>query len=187
MDKQTRVYLYAFLSRVFSNPLDEKLIDDLRQNKQILSIIGDKSLEYFEKNSTEVVEDNLNVDFSSIFLMSSQPIESIVIDSKDEVLVGLQNPVMQFYFQNNYDLNLLNTHIQTPDHLAIELSFMQNLVQSDEFFVQKEFMEKHLLKWLPGYLLAIKDMANSIFYQELFDFFLEFLFKDYETIVNSIK
>jgi TorA maturation chaperone TorD len=187
MDKQTRVYLYAFLSRIFSNPLDNKLIEDLKTNSQLLEMIGEQALKYFQTNSIENLDDELNIEFSSIFLMSSQPIESIVIDSKDEVLVGLQNPVMQFYFQNNYDLNLLNTHIQTPDHISIELSFMQNIVQADEFFVQKEFMENHLLKWIPMYLIAIEDMAKTPFYKELFDFMLEFMFKDYETILENLK
>ena len=187
MDKQTRVYLYAFLSRVFSNPLDKKLVEDLQENNQLLEMLGNNSLKYFTTNSIETIKDELNIEFSSIFLMSSPPIESIIIDSKDEVLVGLQNPVMQFYFQNNYDLNLLNTHIQTPDHISIELSFMQNLVQADEFFIQKEFLEKHLLKWIPVYLLAIKDIANTPFYQDLFDFILEFIFHEYEIILKELK
>jgi TorA maturation chaperone TorD len=182
MEKQIRVYLYAFLSTIFSDSISEKLASDIKGNEELLSMIGDSSLEYFKNSDLSKIVDELETDYSSIFLMYHHPIESVVLDSKDEILVGLQNPVMQFYFHHGYELNMSNTHIQTPDHISIELSFMQNLIMKDDTKTQKEFLQLHLIRWVPPYLIACKDMANSIFYKELFDFCIEFLIADYEQL-----
>jgi TorA maturation chaperone TorD len=187
MDKQTRVYIYAFLSTIFSDSLTKKLVEDIKNNEELLSMIGEESLEYFKNNSVDTITEELDTDFSSIFLMHHQPIESSVLDSKDEVLVGLQNPVMQFYFQHGYELNMTGTHIQTPDHISIELSFMQSLIMKDDEKTQREFLQKHLVSWVPPYMIACKDMASSVFFRELFDFSIEFLVADYEQLSEKLK
>ena len=187
MDKQTRVYLYAFLSRVFSNALDEKYLAELQHNDELLTMLGDESFNWFKTTSLETIAEALNIDFSSIFLMNAKPIESSIIDSKDEILVGLQNPVMQFYFNHNYELNLATSHLQTPDHISIELAFMQNLIAKNELKTQKEFLEVHLLKWAVPYFLGIKGMAKTPFYKDLSDFTIEFLANDYDFLVNELN
>lgn len=186
MDKQNRIYIYAFLSRVFQDSLDEKFLKDLIENETLLEMIGEDSKEWFLNTPIEKIKEELNVDYSSVFLMNAKPIETSVIDSKDEILVGLQNPVMQFYFQNNYDLNLAATHIQTPDHISIELAFMQNSISRGEFKVQKEFLQKHLLNWSIPYFISIKEMLKTPLYKDLCDFSIEFLASDFEYVNSQI-
>ncbi|NWF66640.1 MAG: molecular chaperone TorD family protein, partial [Campylobacterales bacterium] len=128
MEKMQRAFIYAMLSNIFSDSLNEKEINDFKNNEELLSVIGEASKEYFNSKSVEEIKEELNVDFTTTFLINAHPIESAVTDLKQDVLVGLQNPVMQFYYKYGYDINLLNTEIQVPDHLAIELGFMQNLV-----------------------------------------------------------
>ncbi len=67
-------------------------------------------------------------------------------DVKNEILVGLQNPVMQFYLNYGYDINLDASSLYVPDHIAIELGFMQKLVLGDEREAQIKFSQTHLLK-----------------------------------------
>lgn len=185
MDKQTRIFIYAFLSTIFSNPADKQLIEDIKNNEELLTMIGNNAFEYFKSKDIDTIYEELDIDFSSIFLMYNQPIESAVLDSKDEVLVGLQNPVMQFYFQNGYEINMSLTHIQTPDHISIELSFMQNLIAKDDISKQEQFLSSHILEWVPQYLIGCKDMANTLFYKDLFDFCVEFLIADYDMLVSA--
>lgn len=187
MDKQTRTYLYAFLSRVFSNALDDKYLAELQHNDELLSMLGNESFDWFKTTSLETLTEALNIDYSSIFLMNAKPIESSIIDSKDEILVGLQNPVMQFYFNHNYELNLAASHLQTPDHISIELAFMQNLIAKNELKTQKEFLQTHLLRWAVPYFLGIKAMAQTPFYKDLSDFTIEFLASDYDFLVNELN
>lgn len=187
MDKQNRVYLYAFLSRVFSNALDEKYVQELQNNDELLNLIGEKSFLWFKNTPLVQINEALNIDYSTIFLMNAKPIESSIIDSKDEILVGLQNPVMQFYYTHDYDLNLAASHLQTPDHISIEFAFMQNLIAKGEIKTQKEFLKAHLLKWAVPYFIGVKQMATTPLYQDICDFTVEFLASDYDFLVNELN
>lgn len=187
MDKQNRLYVYAFLSRVFANALDDKYLKELQNNDEILSLLGESSFNWFKTGSLQSIQEALNIDYSSIFLMNAKPLESSIIDAKDEILVGLQNPVMQFYFNHNYELNLAASDLQTPDHISIEFAFMQNLIAKNELTTQKEFLKLHLLKWAVPYFIGIKAMSTTPFYQDLCDFTVEFLASDYDFLVNELN
>lgn len=113
---------------MFSNVLDKKLLLELQKDNAIVEMLLGDEKEWFLNTALTELEESLNIDYTSLFLMNSMPIESSIIDDKDEVLVGLQNPVMQFYFEHGYELNLQRSHIQAPDHLSIECGFMQNLI-----------------------------------------------------------
>ena len=182
---ESRVFIYAFLSKVYADVLDKKAIEDLKSDENLLATIGQESQNYFASNDIDTIYEALNDDFSSIFLMNAQPLESSIVDSKEEVLVGLQNPVMQFYFDHGYDLNLASTHIQTPDHISLEFAFMQNLIQRGDERAYYEFLKAHVIEWVPHYLIAIGDMATTVFYKELFDFSVEFVATEYEALLEK--
>lgn len=147
-------------------------------------MISPKALLWFEQNSIEELEMALNQDFTSMFLIHSLPIESAILDSKAEVLVGLQNPVMQFYFSCGYELNLNDSKLNAPDHISLECGFMQNLIQKDEKELQISFLQNHLLKWVPVYFLGIKTMAKTPFYEGVCEFCAEFILADYDGLVS---
>ena len=186
MDNKARAFVYAFLSRVFTKELGQKEIEDLKKSPELLQTIGTKTKEFFETNDTSAIEEALNIDYSSLFLVNSQPVESIVVDSTGEILVGLQNPVMFFYFENGYEIDMNQTEILAPDHLAIEFGFMQNLAYRDEDAVAMKFLREHLLAWVPPYLAAIQEMAQTPFYQDICDFTIDYLLSDYELLKEEV-
>jgi TorA maturation chaperone TorD len=181
LDKKIRAFVYAFLSRAFERALGSKEIEDLQKNPELLEMIGNGSKEYFKKD-IKSIEEELNIDFNSLFVVNSQPIETLIVDSTGEILVGLQNPVMFFYFEHGYEVNMNNTEILAPDHLSIEFGFMQNLVYKDDDKVAFNFLKKHLLQWVPPYLVAMKKVAQTPFYKDLCDFTNDFLFSEYENL-----
>jgi len=184
LDKEQRVYLYAFLSTVFSEHLSIEQIENLKMSKELLEMISPNAASWFYKNSSQELEEALNRDFTSMFLIHSLPIESAILDSKAEVLVGLQNPVMQFYFSCGYELNLNDSKLNAPDHISLECAFMQNLIQREEKELQISFLQNHLLKWVPVYFLGMKTMAKTPFYKELCDFCADFILADYDALVG---
>ena len=177
-----RAQMYAFLSRMFSDILDKKLLMQLRDDKNIVELVLQEQTAWFYESSLEELEEALNVDFTSLFLMHSMPIESSILDDKEEVLVGLQNPVMQFYFDHGYELHLSSSKQHAPDHISLEFAFMQNAVLKNERAVQKAFLEKHLLAWVPAYLLGIESMAHTPFYKGLCRLGAEFVMADFESL-----
>lgn len=185
MNKEYRLYIYAFLSRVMSDIPDARFIRDLRNNSELLSIIGEESAAWFEANDDLTILDALNMDYTSLFIINTQPIESFILDAKNETLVGLQNPVMAFYFNHGFEVDMNQTDIMAPDHLSIELAFMQTLIYRNEQAPQMEFLEDHLLAWVVPYMLGMKRMGYTPFYRDICDFTAEFLVADYTELKKA--
>lgn len=185
MDTKYRRYIYAFLSRVISDIPDKQFISDLKSNQALLDVIGEETKQWFEEKSIEEIADALNIDYSSMFVLNTQPIESFVLDAKNETLVGLQNPVMAFYFNHGFEVNMDQTELMAPDHLSIEFAFMQTLVYRDEQKAQFEFLKEHLMPWVVPYMLGMKSMAQTPLYREICDFIVEFLSADYELLLQE--
>jgi TorA maturation chaperone TorD len=182
MNNEYRLYIYAFLSRVMSDIADARFLKDLKNNPELMGLIGEESKAWLVKNDDQTILDALNSDFTSMFILNTQPIESFVLDAKNEALVGLQNPVMAFYFNHGFELNMDQTELMAPDHLSIELAFMQTLVYRDEHAPQLEFLSEHLIGWVVPYMMGMKGMAVTPFYRDICDFIIEFLTADYELL-----
>lgn len=177
MDKNLRIKIYQILSLLYSKNLT---IDEF----ELLNSFefGESSRLWIKNSSFDEVLEACNIDYTTIFLLNAKPIETIVIDSKADVSVGLANPVMDFYFRHNYLLNLSQTHLQTPDHISIEFEFMAFLIQNNDLSSQREFLDRHLLSWCIAYLISSMNIASTPLYKDLFDFTIEFLIADFENL-----
>ena len=180
MNKEYRLYIYAFLSRTMADIADKRYISDLRENGELLELLGEDTKKWFDENDDETILDKLNEDFSSMFVINTQAVESFVLDAKNETLVGLQNPVMNFYYKHGFDLNMDQTELMAPDHLSIELAFMQTLIFRDEKKPQYEFLKEHLFNWAVPYMIGMQSMAFTPFYKDVCDFIVEFIVADFE-------
>jgi TorA maturation chaperone TorD len=187
MDNDTRLYSYAFLSRVMADIPDARFIKDLKANERLMSTIGEGSMKWLLGLDDMFILDELNSDFTSLFVLNTQPIESFVLDAKNEAQVGLQNPAMGYYFKNNFDLNMDQTSLMAPDHLSIEFAFMQALVFRDEKKSQREFLEQHLIPWVVPYMVGMKGFSTTPFYQDICDFIVEFLIADYNGLMAGAE
>jgi len=185
MNNEYRLYIYAFLSRVMSDIPDRRFINDLKSNMELLEIIGEETKEWVLATDIETLYDQLNIDYTSMYILNTQPVESFVLDAKNETLVGLQNPVMAFYFTHGFEVNMDQTQIMAPDHLGIELAFMQTLVYRNEEKSQFEFLNQHIFPWVIPYMMGMKSMADTPFYRDMCDFVVEFLSADYEYLVQG--
>lgn len=187
MDKEYRLYIYAFLSRTMADSADKRYVSDLRNNKDFLELLGESTVEYFDEKSDEAILDELNEDFSSMFVINTQAVESFVLDAKNETLVGLQNPVMNFYYKHGFELNMDQTELMAPDHLSIEFAFMQTLIFRNEQQAQADFLKEHLFNWVVPYMMGMKSMTLTPFYRDICDFIVEFLVADYEYCISLQK
>ena len=67
-----------------------------------------------------------------------------------------------------------------PDHLYLELLFMSYLIEAGKYELQKVFLRKHLLNWVPYYCDELQKEAKTVFYREVAEITRDFLISESE-------
>lgn len=172
-------YWYAFLSSTFSKTLDENIVADFLNSLDLLEMLD--SVEFFQ--DTKKATDLLNIDYTTTLIVNSPPIESYIKTIKDSAPTGLDNEAVMFYNKHGFNFALNKSELNAPDHLAIELGFMQALcLQENSEEVQKQFLKERLLPWAIPYLIGIKSSFETPFYRNICDMSVEFLLSHYEEL-----
>lgn len=198
-----RINMYGFLSRLLIEEVDTQLLEMIKNNPDLMELFPTcKDWDtFFSKDTKTLIEEELNVDYTTVFLLNVYPYESVFMNDEGYINPSLTNPTLQFYLEHGYEVDLNKTRVLSPDHIGVEMEFMITLINDQlnaysmfsieeerkSLLTQKEFMENHLLRWSPIYLLSAKDMAETPFYQDLCQTTLEFLLTDYEYITNQLQ
>ena len=127
--------------------------------------------------------DEIRKDFARIFLnpdLHASPYESLYnfpIGEKPRLWGKATEEVKSFYesagLTLDEDANLI------PDHLALELLFMNYLIQNGLVEQQKRFLKEHLL-WVPEYCDEVQKHADTPFYKEVAKILREFMLSEQE-------
>lgn len=199
---QARSNIYALLSRILMQELDEEMLDTIKNDKQIL--------EFFPKfkkwdllstlKNSELLGEHLNPDFVNISLLHLIPYETFYTRSDQKIETGGANPVTDIYSEFDFIVDYEAARVVSSDHIGVELEFMHSLceaqikamtagddVSAKELFVsQKEFLDKHLLQWAPLYLINAKFESRTPLYYDACEMALEFLLSDNELLTESL-
>ncbi len=190
-----REFFYALYSRLFMKEVDLDFLKKLENKdiKEFFPNLYDWDL-YKTIGKEELIQSHLNVDFAEISLVNLIPYESFYTREDGMIESGGDNPIYQFYEEFDYIVDKEIARVVSPDHIGVELEFMYMLCQAqakafdnhDELAaqklnqLQKSFMEKHLLQWIPLYLINVKNEAQTPLYHDGAMTGLEFLLNDYE-------
>ena len=202
-ENQGRINMYAFISRLLIEEVDENLLEKIKNNPDLLELFPNtKEWESFKTKSTkELIDEDLNVDYTTVFILNAYPYESVFMNDEGHINPTPTNPTLQFYLEHGYEIDLNKTRVLSPDHIAVELEFMITLIQEQlkaysmndqegekkALNLQKEFMENHILQWAPIYLMAARDMSETPFYYDVCQMALDFIMTDYEYILEQIE
>ncbi|MCX7760191.1 MAG: molecular chaperone TorD family protein [Hydrogenothermaceae bacterium] len=202
-ENQARQNMYGFLSRLLIEEVDYNLLENIKNTPSLMELFPNTANweTFLQKDTKSLIDEELNVDFTTVFLLNVYPYESVFMNDEGHINPSLTNPTLQFYLEHGYEIDLNKTRVLSPDHIAVEMEFMITLINDQlnaysmfnkeeeikALQTQKEFMEKHLLKWGVIYLLAARDMAETPFYYDLCQTTLEFLLSDYEYIVSQLQ
>jgi TorA maturation chaperone TorD len=195
IESENREFLYALYSRIFL----------LEADTELLKTIGTKDIKEFFPNllewepyqklsSQELIDNHLNIDLTDISLIHLTPYESFYVREDAQIESGGDNPVYKFYEEFDFIVEKDKARVVSPDHIAIEMEFMYMLIQaerkalknSDEKSalelrnIQIAFLEQHLLRFAPLYLINVKNEAQTPFYHDAAETTLEFLLSDYQ-------
>ena len=134
----------------------------------------------------------LAADFCNLFLKSDKdsalPYASIYIGHSgllnDQPATEMENLMLQHQIKVNKVIN------EPADHIAVELDFLGHLIicsnqlkQSKELEAsmqeQAQFINKHLLTWIPSFVDRCKKIDDFGFYASVTEILLAFIKQDY--------
>lgn len=200
-----RSRLYGLLARVYSSEPDKLLIEMVKAQpfKDAFSELGVELESDFTDRPEELLLEELAVEFSRLFLGPGphiSPHESVhheIQEGKRGLLWGDSTVEVKRFIESTglaieSDFNLI------PDHISVELEFMQLLTKEEAkareegdadganryLDMEREFLDRHVLAWVPSFCDKVMSTAQSGFYRGMARLTKGFL--EYET-ENMIK
>ncbi len=193
---QARSNIYALLSRVLLQELDDVMLDMILKDKEVREFFPSlKDWKILESaDNKTLLEQHLNVDFANISLLHLVPYETFYTREDQMIETGGANPVTDMYHEYDYIVDFEKARAVSADHIGVELEFMHYLVEAEIAaatagdmdavkhlqFAQKTFLNKHLLKWAPLYLINVKYESRTPIYYDAAEMALEFILADNE-------
>ncbi len=200
-----RSSVYGLLALLYRHEPDEDLVRSLRQ-PEILRGIEEAGLTLnvneLREGSIEAVIQRLGTEYARLFIGPGKHVnlnESVYRDSEGLLWGKSTVAVKGFIEATGLDLDVEWSGL--PDHISIELELMQRLtdheaklwIENDLDSVrqcigtEREFMQRHLLQWVPLLCDMILDQNPLSFYCEISQFTKNFVFFDSKFINNLVR
>lgn len=186
-----RLELYEFLSFSFLNTPSEEFLTILKDNSQSFRELNEDEIDFLEEKDldyfTQEYYDRFFVPTSKLFV---PPHESAIRDRKvknGKISYGKLDSQETFHVKACYEIvdfkidelnafkPLKDNHY--PDHIAFELAFLTYLVKFEILALekgldekankwrslQKDFLAKHLSKWIGDYANLTKEKGEGLY------------------------
>ena len=186
------------MSVALLDPPEIKLLQFLSENYSFL--FGENKI------PLEDLIKNLRIDFTNLFVLSSPPYESVLLDKSGYLNSKITDNVNDFFRHSGFNPSAKNIgqkfhSVLSMDHISVELEFMSHLAKNqhnslseeneNEYYkwlnLSSKFLDTHLLKWGPIYLTAIARDSKTIFYKELCAWTQDFILEDRKHIEDVSK
>lgn len=182
--------MYGFLARIYRVEVDQQLLDqmgkmDLSSEVDVSEISeGYRMLKGFLEHRRESTVTDLAVEYARVFLGAglgqgegAYPYESVYTSPDRLVMQEARDEVLKIYREEGLDR--AEEFNEPEDHVAFELEFMAYLCQKTTEALkdgdkgsalgylkkQQEFLEKHLVPWVPAFCNDVQRVARGDFYK----------------------
>ena len=199
---QARSNIYALLSRVMMQEADAELVDIINGDDAILEMMPNYRVwePRTALQSSELLERHLNPDFANLSLLHLIPYETFYTRDDQMIETGGANPVTDMYSAYDFMVDFAAARVVSADHIGVELEFMHHLCEAqikamnendgeavDELLkVEHTFLDKHLIRWAPMYLLNMKHESRTPLYYDAADMAMEFILSDYQFLSETL-
>ncbi len=183
-----RSNIYGFLAAVYRQEATSDLLQRIK-DPQFLGVLSDLGIKldnsFSYKPEAELLED-LAVEYTRLFLGPGKhisPHESVHHqreDGQNGKLWGAST-VETKKFIESLGLSYKPEYTGLPDHISVELEFMQQITLREEqawaegdkntalkcLKKEKEFIEEHMARWIPSFCEKVIQEAELPFYHEV--------------------
>ena len=180
--------IYGLLAAVYRQEITSELLQQIK-DPGFLGVCSDLGLElpgeFFERPEDALLED-LAVEYAGLFIGPGghiSPHESVHherLDQSEGQLWG-ESTVNVKKFIEWTGLQYTPEYTGLPDHISVELEFMETVIRQEEqswekgdregiincLKMEKRFIEEHLIRWIPAFCEKVLSEAELPFYREM--------------------
>jgi TorA maturation chaperone TorD len=133
-NQEARINLYALLSRLLINEVDEELLKTIENDENIMEFFPSykKWDRRRDMSKKDLIEQYLNVDFTNLFLLHMTPYESFYQREDQMMETAGENPVLQLFNEHDFRVDLGKARAVSVDHIGIEFEFMYMLCDAQK-------------------------------------------------------
>jgi TorA maturation chaperone TorD len=206
-----RSNIYGLLASVYRQEITADLLHQVK-DPQFLGVLSDLGIQlrsdFLQKPEEELLDD-LAVEYARLFLGPGghiSPHESVQHqkgDGQSGLLWGESTAEVKRFIEST-GLSYDPEYKGLPDHISVELEFMQQLTLREEqawrdededgaldcLKTEKKFIEEHLVRWVPVFCDKVIKEAELPFYREmavLTKNFIEFERQEVEGYAGDLK
>ena len=183
-----RSNIYGFLAAVYRQEVTSDLLEKFKdpQFLGVLSDLGIKLNNTLLKNPEAELLEDLAVEYARLFLGPGKhisPHESVHHqreDGQNGKLWGASTVEIKKFIES-LGLSYKPEYTGLPDHISVELEFMQQITLREEqawaegdkntalkcLKKEKEFIEEHMARWIPSFCEKVIQEAELPFYHEV--------------------
>ncbi len=177
--------LYGFLAEVFRAEPSEDLLRKVRDGRflETLTAAGAHLGEDFAAQPEAKLLEDLAVEYTRLFLGPGKHVRPYAATYLGGAGASLCGPTTVWArdFMERSGFALAPEHRDLPDHVSIELEFMARMAEREAQaiedtdpetagqcrWIQKEFLDSHLGRWLPEFCGHAAEHAELTFYREM--------------------
>jgi TorA maturation chaperone TorD len=191
-----RSTIYGFLAAIYRQEVSSDLLQQIK-DPQFLGVLTKLGIElnngFFKKPEKELL-DALAVEYARLFLGPGKhisPHESVHHKRDDGQwgqLWGASTAEVKKIIESS-GLEYKTEYTGLPDHISVELEFMQQVTLREEQAWhdndketallcqenEKKFVDEHLFRWIPDFCDKVIQKAESPFYREIAKFTKNFI------------
>jgi TorA maturation chaperone TorD len=183
-----RATIYGFLAAIYRQEVSSGLLKQIK-DPQFLKVLSSLGIElnngFFKKPEKELLED-LAVEYARLFLGPGKhisPHESVHHQRDDGQWGQLwgESTAQVNKFIESSGLEFTSEYTGLPDHISVELEFMQHVVlregqawEADDNEMallclenEKKFVDEHLSRWIPDFCEKVIKADDLSFYREI--------------------
>ena len=183
-----RSNVYGLLATVYRQEVTSGLLQQIK-GPQFLGVLSNLGIQlgddFFQRNEEELLEE-MAVEYTRLFLGPGKhvsPHESVHLQRDDAGQGQLwgESTVEVKKFIESAGLDYTSEYKGLPDHISVELEFMQQVTLREEqawreedkdaalyrLRIEKKFIEEHLIRWIPIFCEKVISEAELPFYREM--------------------